>query len=189
MQLTKNCRIIKIYKREWGGVVKLLIHDLREEDSRELIGSNVDVKVIYDNNTIHSCIGCFGCWIKTPGECVIDDDYSNMGEYLSKCTEVIIISKCFYGGYSPFIKNIMDRSISYVHPYFAARNKELHHRHRYDNHFELSVYFYGEDITEKEKATAEKLVKANTLNLMGNIKDLVFLKDINSIKELEGVTL
>lgn len=170
--------------------MKLLIHDLCEEDSREFIGNiNEDVKVVCDNDTIKNCIGCFGCWIKTPGECVIADDYSNMGEYLSKCTEVIIISKCFYGGYSPFIKNIMDRSISYVHPYFAARNNELHHRHRYDNHFELSVYFYGEDITEKEKATAKKLVKANSINLMCNIKDLVFLKDINSIKELEGVTL
>ena len=168
--------------------MKLLIHDLREEDSRELIVSNTDIKVICDNDTIKNCIGCFGCWIKTPGQCVIADDYSNMGEYISKCTEVIIISKCFYGGYSPFIKNIMDRSISYVHPYFAARNNELHHRQRYDNHFELSVYFYG-DTTDKEKATAEKLVKANALNLMCNIKEIVFLKDINSIKELEGVAL
>lgn len=170
-------------------MVKLLIHDLCEEDSRELVGNEVNVKVICDKGTIHTCIGCFGCWIKTPGRCVIDDEFSNMGEYISKCDEVIIISKCFYGGYSPFIKNVMDRSISYVHPYFEIRNNELHHRKRYDNHFELSVYFYGEDITEKEKATAEKLVKANSINLMCKIKNLAFLKDIKSINELEGVIL
>jgi multimeric flavodoxin WrbA len=169
--------------------VKLLIHDLSKEDSSKLIGSEEDVKVICDNDTIHTCIGCFGCWIKTPGQCVIADDYSNMGERISKCNEVIIISRCFYGGYSPFVKNVMDRSISYVHPYFEIRNNEMHHKKRYEKHFELSVYFYGEDITEKEKATAEKLVKANSINLMCKIKNLAFLNDIKSINELGGVIL
>ena len=169
--------------------MKLLIHDLSKEDSSKLIGSEEDVKVISDNDTIHTCIGCFGCWIKTPGQCVIADEYSNMGERISKCNEVIIISRCFYGGYSPFVKNVMDRSISYVHPYFEIRNNEMHHKKRYEYHFELSVYFYGEDITEKEKATAEKLVKANSINLMCKIKNLTFLNDIKSINELGGVIL
>jgi len=170
--------------------VKLLIHDLSKEDFNDLLGTiEGEIKIIDDNSTIHNCIGCFGCWIKKPGECVIADDYSNMGEYLSKCNELIIVSKCFYGGYSPFVKNIMDRSISYIHPYFEVRNNELHHRQRYENHFEMSVYFYGENISSKEKTTAEKLVKANALNLICDIKNLIFVKDINSIKELEGVTL
>jgi len=170
--------------------VKLLIHDLNKEDFNDLFGTiKGDVKVIDDNNTIQNCIGCFGCWIKKPGECVIADDYNHMGEYLSKCNELIIVSKCFYGGYSPFVKNIMDRSISYIHPYFEVRNNELHHRQRYENHFEMSVYFYGENITQKEKTTAEKLIKANVLNLICDIKNVIFVKDINSIKKLEGVAL
>lgn len=170
--------------------MKLIIHDLSKEEFNDLFGDiSGDVMVIADNNTIHNCIGCFGCWIKKPGECVIADDYSNMGEYISKCKELIIVSKCYYGGYSPFVKNVMDRSISYIHPYFEVRNNEIHHRHRYDNHFEMSVYFYGENITEKEKATAEKLVKANELNLISSIKNIKFVTDINSIKELEGVIL
>jgi len=170
--------------------VRLIIHDLSKEEFNDLFGDiREDVMVIDDNNTIHNCIGCFGCWIKKPSECVIADDYSNMGKYISKCEELIIISKCYYGGYSPFVKNVMDRSISYIHPYFEVRNNELHHRQRYENHFKMSVYFYGEDITEKEKATAEKLVKANELNLISNIKNIKFVTDINSIKELEGVIL
>jgi len=126
-----------------SGAVKLLIHDLSKEDFDDLFGNiKEDVMIIGDDNTIHNCIGCFGCWIKKPGECVIVDDYSNMGELLSKCNEMIVISKCFYGGYSPFVKNVMDRSNSYAHPYFEIRNNELHHRRRYDNQFEISVFFY-----------------------------------------------
>jgi hypothetical protein len=83
----------------------------------------------------------------------------------------------------------MDRSIPYIHPFFHVRNNELHHRQRYENHFDMSVYFYGENITEKEKATAEKLVKANALNTISNINNLIYVEDINSIKELKGATL
>ncbi|MGD9569593.1 MAG: hypothetical protein AB7V48_15000 [Sedimentibacter sp.] len=84
--------------------MKLLIHDLSKEDFNDLLGTiKGDVLVIGDNNTIHNCIGCFGCWIKKPGECVIVDDYSNMGKLLSKCNEMMVISKCFYGGFSPFV--------------------------------------------------------------------------------------
>ncbi len=170
--------------------MKLLIHDLSREEFNSLSGVvGNDLKVIDNDKTIHNCIGCFGCWVKKPGECVIDDAYSKMGEYLSKCNELIIVSECFYGGYSPFVKNIMDRSISYIHPYFEVRNNELHHKQRYENHFDMSVYFYGKNITEKEKITAEKLVKANALNFVCNIKNVIFVKDINSVKELEGVAL
>lgn len=35
---------------------------------------NIEVKLFEINrNNVKNCIGCFGCWIKTPGECVIYD--------------------------------------------------------------------------------------------------------------------
>lgn len=170
--------------------MKLLIHDLEKENFNEIFGTiKEDVMVIDDNNTIRNCIGCFGCWIKKPGECVIVDDYNNMGELLSKCIELIIISRCFYGGFSPFVKNVIDRCNAYAHPYFDIRNNELHHRRRYNNNFELSVYFYGENITEKEKMTAKKLIQANAINKDCGIKNIMFVQNINSIKDLEGVAI
>ncbi len=164
--------------------MRLLIHDLEEEAFKELLPSTMNnVTIVSDDNTIHNCIGCFGCWIKTPSACVIRDKYGDMGEYLSKCHEVIIISKCFYGGFSPFIKNVMDRSISYIHPYFVIRNGEMHHRSRYNNHFALKVWFYGENITEQEKRTAEKLIQANAINLDCSVQKITFVQDIAEIKD------
>ena len=26
------------------------------------------------NKKLATCIGCFGCWIKTPGECILKDE-------------------------------------------------------------------------------------------------------------------
>lgn len=163
--------------------MKLLIHDLEEEELKELLPSTPDnVIVVSKGSAIHSCIGCFGCWVKTPGACVIRDKYGDMGEMLAKCSEVIMISRCYYGGYSPFVKNVLDRSISYIHPYFAFRNREMHHRRRYDNHIDLRVCFYGENITENEKRTAEKLIHANAINLDCSVGQLVFVRNTEEIK-------
>lgn len=164
--------------------MRLLIHDLDNEDFQKLFSDlSSETMVISDNESIHNCIGCFGCWIKTPATCVIRDKYGDMGEYLSKCKDVIIISKCCYGGFSPFIKCVLDRSISYIHPYFAIKSGEMHHRARYNNNIDLQVWFYGENITEKEKITAQKLVKANSINLDCNVNKITFIQDI---EEMEG---
>lgn len=166
--------------------MKLLIHDLEAGKLEELL-TNIaeDVIIVCDDKTIKNCIGCFGCWIKTPGKCIIRDNYGDMGEMLSKCDELIIISRCFYGGYSPFVKNVLDRSISYVHPDFEIRNGEMHHKRRYENKLGLNITFYGDDITDKEKETAENLVKANAVNLMCYINNITFLHDVSEIKTIE----
>ncbi|HAR86831.1 MAG TPA: flavoprotein [Clostridium sp.] len=167
--------------------MKLLIHDLENNEFKKIFPNQLDDTIIIsDDDTIHHCIGCFGCWIKTPGACTIRDKYGDMGEYLSKCQEVILISKCCYGGFSPFVKNVLDRSISYIHPYFAIRNGEMHHRRRYKNHIDMSVWFYGENITEKEKQTGEKLVKANSINLDCHVSSISF---VNRIEKMEDEIL
>lgn len=159
--------------------MKLLIHDLNDYEFKNL---SDDIKIIEKKEPINNCIGCFGCWVKTPAKCVINDSYENMGEYFSKSDEIIIISKCVYGGFSPFVKNILDRSISYVHPYFKMRNNEMHHKRRYNNIIKLTVWFYGENITLEEKETANKLINANAINFDGVVKQISF---VDSISELE----
>lgn len=145
--------------------MNLLIHDLDSKQFQMLFPNrNKNTRIISDTGSIRSCIGCFGCWIKTPGKCVIKDGYDHMGEVLSQADHVVIISKCCYGGYSPFVKTVLDRSISYLLPFFKIKNNETHHRPRYKNRFQFSVYFYGEHITPQEMETAQKLIKANSIN-------------------------
>lgn len=132
-------------------------------------------KLIAPNEKICACTGCFGCWLKTPGRCVIKDGFDDLGGIWGKCDEAIIISRCVYGGFSPFVKNIFDRSISYVHPDFRFRKGEMHHRRRYSNHIECSAYFYG-DATEKERMTAQRTVQAVMDNFDGVVGKVRFFE-------------
>lgn len=162
--------------------MKMIIHDLSEQDFAILhCGMDTDCITISDDGTIRNCIGCFGCWTKTPGTCVLKDNYSNMGELLSKCHELIIISECFYGSYSPFVRNVLDRSLPYTLPYFEKRNGETHHKMRYSNKIALTAYFYGEHVSEREQKTAKALVIANGINLGTSESNTFFYKSIQDI--------
>ena len=166
--------------------MKLIIHDLEPEQALGLIPTDGHLSAIAAKNTGKACIGCFGCWVKTPGRCVIADELQDMGKTLSRCSDLVLISRCCYGGFSPSVKRVMDRSIPYLHPCFTMKNDEMHHRRRYENHIKISVYFYGPDITDKEKETAEHLVRANCVNLDGEAGRIAFF---HTAEELRGEAL
>ena len=50
----------------------------------------------------------------------------------------------------------------------------------------MHVWFYGGNITNIEKLTAEKLIKANAINFNSVVEDISFY---NSITEVEGQLL
>jgi len=152
-------------------------------DTQDLpIKAGDELKAPSADKKISHCVGCFGCWIKTPGRCVINDDYMTMGEELAKCDELIFISRCTYGGLSPFVKNVFDRSIGYNSPNFEMVNGEMHHKRRYDNTIKMSAYFYGEDISEKEKETATQIVHAKARNFHGKAGDIRFFNTVDEVK-------
>jgi multimeric flavodoxin WrbA len=144
-------------------MANLLIHDLRECPGKW--GLRDDVIIVADGPKIRPCKGCFNCWIKTPAQCTIHDDYADMGFLLAECDHLILVSQCFYGGYSPFVSNVLNRSIPYLLPYFAVRDGEARHPGRYAGHFDCDIHLYGK-ITAREKETAQRLAQRNRLNLL-----------------------
>lgn len=111
--------------------MKLYIHDLSEQNFKDIVQvKNQDI-VISSKDKVRSCLGCYGCWLKTPTKCAISDKYSQLGKMLACCDDVVIISCCYYGGFSPFVKSIIDRSLSYLLPYLEVRNGVSCHKMRY----------------------------------------------------------
>ena len=164
--------------------MNLLIHDLKKIDNKNILkDSSEETVFISDNGKIKSCNGCECCIVSTPGQCTIKDGYENLCVLLSKCEKLILISWCYYGGYSPFIKNALERMAdSYLLPSFTIKNGETHRLKRYQNNIKLSAHFYG-NISQKEKETAKKLIKANELNFCAE-SEIYFY---NSEREIAGI--
>lgn len=160
---------------------RLIIYDVPTEHIEEYTNEE---DILINANEIHRyCIGCFGCWLKTPGKCIIKDGFEDMGRRLSEVSEFILISKATFGSYSSSVKNVLDRSISYVLPFFEIRNGEMHHGERYHNDLTISALFYG-DMSEEEKQTAENLVKANAVNLNAALGKVHFVKGVENAREV-----
>lgn len=161
---------------------RLFIYDLPTELMKKHAASNQAVLV--NANLINQyCIGCFGCWLKNPGTCVIKDDFQDMGKKLSEVDELVIISKATFGSYSSAVKNVLDRSISYVLPFFEIRNGEMHHGERYHNDLKITAVFYG-NMTEAEKNTSKNLVKANAVNLNATLGEVCFVEKMEDVLEV-----
>ena len=168
----------KLENLKWEIEKKEKIADkIKESINQKKIIDNEDISIICDNDRIKSCMGCFECWIKTPGKCKIRDGYENLAKLYSKADKVVIISQCIYGSYSPFVKNVLDRTIPYLLPFFKFKNKEMHHITRNKTKFDLNVYFYGEHLLPNEKTAAKEIVKANSLNLDVKNFTVSFLED------------
>ena len=174
----------KIQASAGGSFRTLIIHDLNTEDElNRIIPDRDGMRVISDDCTIHPCVGCFGCWNRDPGRCVIKDGYENMGFLIHHAEEVRVISRYTYGGFSSFVKNVFDRSLGYVLPHFEIVEGEMHHRKRYAEDKPFTFYFYGDNIGSEEKETAKRYVKAVCTNIRGTVKEVVFLDSESETKK------
>lgn len=163
----------------------MLLHDLPENIAGKIFPQLGDDIIEFSANPKPShCIGCFGCWTKTPGACVIKDRANVLPSMLAASYEFNIVSKITYGGFSVPVKASLDRSISYMLPTFCIRKDEMHHKSRYDNSFILNIYFYSDGhISDREKILAKNLVGANGINF-GAKK--CYLRFYESLGQLRG---
>ena len=72
------------------------------------------------NMQIANCIGCFGCWVKTPGTCVINDDGRETTRKAIQSDLMVWLTPVTFGGYSSELKKALDRIIPILLPYFQV---------------------------------------------------------------------
>ncbi len=152
----------------------LVIHDLCPAEWEKLSHDYNGWDVVSDSGQIRPCSGCFCCWHKMPGQCVVRDGYENMGARIHRTDEITVISRYTFGGFSGFVKNVFDRSLGYVLPQFEIIGGESHHKKRYDEDKPFTFIFYGPTLSEEEKDSARRYVQAVCTNIRGHVKDVVF---------------
>ena len=100
-----------------------------------------------------------------------------MGQLIHRAGEVVVISRYTYGGFSGFVKNVIDRCLGYVLPQFEIIGCETHHKKRYDETKAFTFIFYGQALTKEEQDSARRYVRALCSNFRGYVKAVIFRED------------
>lgn len=100
--------------------------------------------------SIIPCTGCWGCWVKTPGECLFEDDTMKIRRSVINSDWVIFLSPLKLGFTSALLKKVQDKFIPLVHPYIELVNDECHHEKRYDKYPKIGLVYAPEKFTDDE---------------------------------------
>jgi multimeric flavodoxin WrbA/putative sterol carrier protein len=90
---------------------------------------NAEVEVVHlRTKDVKNCIGCYTCWTKTPGVCVIKDDMTT--ELFPKWAAsdlVVYASPLYYFGVNAEMKVFVERTLPALQPFFEFEGGVTHH--------------------------------------------------------------
>jgi multimeric flavodoxin WrbA len=134
------------------------------------------------------CKGCFGCWVKKPGECVISDKMAEINQSYIASDVVFYLTPIVFGQFSANIKNSIDRWLPNVLPFFRIKSDgNTTHPPRYNAYPKHIMVGYGEqlsgedtqtfiDITKNHRSNAEVLIFADKEYKLADALDRIELK-------------
>ena len=82
---------------------------------------------------INPCTGEFDCWIKTPGECYQKDDMQMLLPKTREADIMVFATPVYVDGVTGPMKNLIDRMLPRVQPFFELREGHCRHPLREGN--------------------------------------------------------
>jgi multimeric flavodoxin WrbA len=132
---------------------------------------------------IQPCTGCFNCWVKNPGDCIIQDDANEVARQYIASDHVILASPLIMGFLSSLLKNTMDRNIPLVHPHLEEVDGEVHHKKRYGKYPVISFLLEKESFTDAEDiAIVTGIFQREAINVRSSLGFVHFIE--TSVKEV-----
>jgi NAD(P)H-dependent FMN reductase len=110
------------------------------------------------------CIGCFGCWLETPGVCRFQDAGREIAEEVMQSDTIILFTPVSFGSYAPQLKLLVDRFLPTLRPYFGLYHGEVHHRPRYARYPRWVGIGVQRAADETEAGLFKLLVGRNAIN-------------------------
>ena len=135
---------------------------------------------------IANCMGCFRCWTKTPGKCVIRDDATAVYPCIAKSNKVIYVSRLKYGGYDSVMKTMLERAIPVQQAFIRIHKGETHHVQRAVMMKKATILAYG-DISPEEQDIFRQLISRNAINMSFESYEVKFTTEVllnDAVKEI-----
>ncbi len=95
-------------------------------------GADTETLYLRDYKIKH-CLGCFSCWVKTPGRCVQKDDMAEQlfDRYIA-ADLVVLATPLYHYSMNARMKMFIERTLPMVGPEFADRGERTGHPYRFE---------------------------------------------------------
>jgi multimeric flavodoxin WrbA len=111
------------------------------------------------------CVGCWGCWVKTPGECVSLDASLVIDRAVINADFVLWAAPLKMGFPAALLKMAMDKHLPLIHPYVVVDQGEAHHLKRYARYPRVGLLVEKEvDTDERDLQIVTEICKRTALN-------------------------
>ena len=122
------------------------------------------------------CVGCFGCWVKTPGRCVIRDDALQIYPLIARSRRVLYVSRVVFGSWAPPMKAMLERSLPIQQAFLRPHMGETHHVQRLVEEKDAVILAYGPE-SQEEKDLFRRLVERNRRNMSFKSYQVIFCRE------------
>ncbi|MCI0513757.1 NAD(P)H-dependent oxidoreductase, partial [candidate division KSB1 bacterium] len=127
---------------------------------------------------IKYCVGCWGCWLKTPGECSVKDDSALVCREMINSDFVLFASPVTLGFTNALMKKTLDKTIPLLHPYIEIDHGECHHRPRYTKYPALGLLLEkAADTDPEDLEIITQAMRRYALNFKSNLRFTKFSTD------------
>ena len=113
----------------------------------------------------------------------------DIGKAIGSCRQLVLISRCVYGGFSPFIQEVLEKCRNVFAPSMELRHGQTHYvvKNQNKNLFGLVCCFYGEDITPGEEQLARIQSVSDGISLLARGVKIVFYDTPDKLRQLNSV--
>jgi multimeric flavodoxin WrbA len=114
---------------------------------------------------IKHCIGCFSCWVKTPGKCITKDNSDGICRAYINSDLILFASPVIMGFTSALLKKTHEKLLPLVHPYLEFVQTEVRHLSRYEKYPLTALLLEkGNDTDEEDIKIISDIYRRDAVN-------------------------
>ena len=128
--------------------------------------------------SIGYCMGCFDCWVKTPGMCIVKDDSYRVCEEAINSDLLIFASPLIMGFTSALLKKANDKLIPLILYHVELVGNEYHHWARYDKYpFTGLLISKEKDSDDEDVKITSEIYRRDAINFKTSLRFTRFIED------------
>jgi multimeric flavodoxin WrbA len=144
---------------------------------------------------IAPCKGCFRCWTKTPGKCVLEDDMRGILDDIQAADAVIFATPVYHYTMSEGMKRLLERTMPLLEPKLSVGNDGKATHARIGPHGQRAVLlatcgFPEQDVFDPLRATFAQICRMMEWQICGEVlrtmSGLLLSKDMRAHESSAG---